>query len=238
MPFDRRRILFEDEDLLAVAKRSGELVVRAKGGAAELPLVDYLREEICGPGETLTVLHRLDRETSGVILFAKSRRAFREAIDQRKFSGAEKRYRTIVAGAGLHDRGVVEASLPSRTTRALVPARSEYTVLERFTTAAYVEVLIRSGRHHQIRRHLCSLGYPLVLDRVYGDAKVNRAFERRTHFHKFFLHAYSLAFDHFVTGERVAITAPLPHAFEEVLVLLREETPSSPSPASAGSRRR
>lgn len=246
MPISRDRILFEDDHLLAVNKLAGELTVRGKGELGKLPLYDFLHQDYPG----LRVLHRLDFDTSGVLLFAKTKAAG-EAVLASHFKGWKKVYRAIVSGVIDRDRGVIRALLPARgkfgmrnpSTRLrtgaefgmdskknssfrtpnseLIPAITHFKVLDRFSGATYVECEIETGRHHQIRRHFKAIKHALALDEIYGELKYNKAFGRATGFRKFFLHAMKLELPHPITGEAISIAAPLPKAFEAVLKKLQ-----------------
>ncbi|MBI3336405.1 RluA family pseudouridine synthase [Candidatus Peregrinibacteria bacterium] len=211
MPINKERILYDDEYLLAVNKLSGELVVKGAGELGKLPLLDFLKKDYPG----LQTLHRLDFETSGVTLFARSKKVA-TIVKESKFLGWKKVYRTIVVGRP-RERGEIRIRLPVRDGRELVDALTTYHVLKILGDICYVECEIGTGRHHQIRRHFAGIGHPLVLDSLYGDRKFNQRFTQATGYRKFFLHASTLSFPHPVTGERIHIEAPLPRAFEEVL---------------------
>jgi RluA family pseudouridine synthase len=221
MPIDRRRLLFEDPHFLAVQKLSGELVVKGAGRVDKLPLLDFLRKEYPG----LRPLQRLDFETSGVVLFARTKEAFERAVPthQREEDVPwTKTYRALVAGRVKSDQGEISTPLPARSGKGTVPALTRYRVLERFVNSTYVEAKIETGRHHQIRRHFAKIGHPLCADLVYGDRKFNRIFIQELHYKKFFLHAFSLEFIHPLTKEKIRIEAPMPTSFEAVLKKLRE----------------
>ncbi len=216
MPINRDRILYEDEWFLAVHKLSGELTVRGKGEMHKLPLLDFLRKNFPG----IRPVSRLDFDTSGVILFARNRQAL-EKVTETKFEEWKKAYRTIVTGR-LRDReGDIKKPLPARTKNILIPSTTHYKVLEEFPSCSFVEAVIHTGRHHQIRRHFAGIHHPLALDSLYGDARFNRAFGEKFRYRKFFLHAFSLSFVHPFTGKQVEIISPLPKAFEEILSKLR-----------------
>lgn len=210
------RVLYEDEHLLIVNKLSGELVVAADGEGKE-PLYDFLHKT--RPG--LRVVHRLDYATSGVIVFAKGADVVTK-IRESKFKDWKKTYRTIVAGNMKNKFGTIVRKLPARTRDELVDATSHYRVLDMYEHTTFVEVDIETGRKHQIRQHLKFIGHPLVLDPVYGDPRIDRAFKRKHKYRRFFLHAYSLTFPHPITGKEVHIKAPLPKAFEQLLEQLRK----------------
>ena len=209
------RILYEDEHLLVVNKLSGELVVAA-AGEGKTPLYDFLHKNYPG----LRVVHRLDYATSGVLVFAKSAAVVKQ-IRESKFSGWKKAYRTLVAGDLQPKTGTITKKLAARTHEGLVDAVTHYRVLVSFPHVSFVELEIETGRKHQIRQHMKMIGHPLILDSVYGDPRIDRAFKRHHHYRRFFLHAAGLTFPHPITGKMLHITAPLPKAFEQVLQELR-----------------
>lgn len=211
------RILFEDDHLFVVSKLPDELTVAA-GGHGKEPLFDFLKKT----RPTLKVVHRLDHGTSGVIVFAKTGEAVKKIRDK-EFRGWIKRYRALAAGYMDRKTGEIKKALPARTSDHLVEAVSRYTVLETFPLASYVEVEIETGRKHQIRRHLQSIGHPLLMDPLYGNKKLDIAFNRKFHYRRFFLHAYSLDFPHPMSGQPMHLESPLPGAFEKVLEELRSK---------------
>ena len=208
---DNRRILFEDDHLLAVNKRSGELVVAGAGASDTLALLDFLRKDYPG----LRALHRLDFATSGVVLFAKTKKAA-DAVLSSKFAGWKKTYVMLLAGRMPRAQGAIRSPLPARG-KGTVPAETVYRVLQVFANSSLVEADIKTGRHHQIRRHFASIGHPLLLDEEYGNKGINRVFTREFKLHRFFLHAARLELPHPLTGERLTIEAALPRVFSDVL---------------------
>ena len=223
MKISSERILYKDEHFLAVHKLSGELVVRGSGPVVKLPLLDFLKKDFLG----LRAVHRLDFETSGVVLFARTKAAL-EAVAPTKEEGGrtsgiamEKTYVALVKGRPRDRQGVIKKPLPARAGGEMVPAETKYKILEEFETVSLIEAVITKGRHHQIRRHFQSIGNPLILDDVYGDPKANKSFSKAFQYRKFFLHAENLTFKHPFTGAETAIKAPLPPAFEAVLKKLR-----------------
>ncbi len=217
MPIRPDRILYDDEHLLIVNKLEGELVVAA-GGFGKKPLFDFLKKDY----PTLRVVHRLDFGTSGVIVFGKTADAVRK-IREKQFKGWVKTYRALAAGYIDRKRGTIDRSLSARTSKDLVPAVSHFTVLEAFPTASYVEVQIDTGRKHQIRQHLKFIGHPLLLDPLYGNQELDKAFRKHHKYHRFFLHAFSLDFPHPMTGKQLHVEAPISPVFEKVLKELRSK---------------
>jgi RluA family pseudouridine synthase len=209
------RILYEDEHLLVVNKLAGELTVAA-GGKGKASLYDFLHPSYPG----LRVVHRLDYITSGIVVFARTAEAL-EKIRESDFEGWKKTYRAIVAGRVGQDRMTITKPLPARESEDLVPAVTHVRVLERFATVSSIEATIETGRKHQIRRHLSSIGHPLVLDKEYGDRRKDQAFFKQFHFERPFLHASSLTLPHPITGKLLTIAAPLPPTFDRVLTELR-----------------
>ncbi|MDO8468513.1 MAG: RluA family pseudouridine synthase, partial [Candidatus Peribacter sp.] len=182
----------------------------------KLSLLDFLRKDYPG----LKPLHRLDFETSGVVVFARTK-GVAEAVIASKFEGWKKTYITLVAGRMPRQDGVIRSPLPSRG-KGVVPAETVYRVLQVFANSCLVEADIETGRHHQIRRHFASIGHPLLLDEEYGNKGINRVFTREFRLRRFFLHAAKVSFPHPVTGEPLTIEAPLPRVFEGVLKQLRQ----------------
>jgi 23S rRNA-/tRNA-specific pseudouridylate synthase len=145
-------------------------------------------------------------------------------IREAKFAGWKKTYHALVAGEFQKQSGTIQKDLPARTRELLVPAVTHYRVLQSFPHVSYVEARIETGRKHQIRRHFAAIGHPLLLDPLYGERKADAAFQRRFHYRRFFLHAYSLMFPHPTTGAAISVETPLPPAFEEVLAKLRQNS--------------
>lgn len=216
MPIAPERILFEDQWLLAVDKLGGELVVRGKGRLDKLPLLDFLRKRYPG----LAPIHRLDFETSGVVVFAKSRKVL-ATILEKKFSGWHKQYRALVLGTPKYATHTIDERLPARSGDGKVAAETTYRVVETIGPVSFVELSFERGQRHQIRRHMALIRHPLILDHVYGNPKANRALGTFLKFHRFFLHAIGITFPHPVTGNIITISAPLPRAFEMALKKLR-----------------
>lgn len=211
MPVSSDRILYIDDHLLAVSKLAGELVVKGKGEVGRLPLLDFLKKDYPG----LRALHRLDFETSGVVLFARTKAAY-DKIMETGFDGWRKVYQTLVMGRMERDRGVIQFKLPARG-KGLVEALTRYRVLDRYANSSYVECEIDTGRHHQIRLHFQAIKHPLVLDEVYGHKKFNQLFARELKYRRFLLHASCLELPHPITGAKLHIGAPLPDAFASLV---------------------
>lgn len=224
-------ILFENEDLLVVNKPAGMVVHPAVGhssGTLVNAVLGYDPEiEGIGGEERPGVVHRLDKETSGLILLAKNERAHRWLQDQFRLRKVEKTYLALVDGKPPTPSGRVEAHIgrdPSHRKRmAIVPesrgreAISEYRTLESFNEHTLLEFHPLTGRTHQIRLHCALLGCPIVGDAVYGRKKQSIEMDRH------FLHAYRLKIVFPGTKGPKLLEAPLPPELERVLDSLRTE---------------
>ncbi|OGJ68878.1 hypothetical protein A3J34_02310 [Candidatus Peribacteria bacterium RIFCSPLOWO2_02_FULL_51_10] len=212
MPIAKERILFEDQWLIAVTKLSGELVVRGKGKLQRLPLLDFLRKSY----PSLVPVHRLDFETSGVVVFAKTKQTLQKILKD-KFSGWRKTYLALVLGCPSKASGSVDFRLPARNSDSKVEAKTEFRILEKLNGCALVELSFERGQRHQIRRHMAMIGHPLILDEVYGDKKANKLFSRKLKLHRFLLHASAIIFPHPETGNGIQIVSPVPPVFSQAL---------------------
>lgn len=224
-------ILFENEDLIVVNKPAGMVVHPAVGhtsGTLVNAVLGYDPEmEGIGGEERPGVVHRLDKETSGLILLAKNERALRWLQDQFRLRNVEKTYFALVDGKPPTPSGRVEAPIgrdPSHRKRmAVVPesrgreAISEYRTVESFKGHTLLEFHPLTGRTHQIRLHCAFLGCPIVGDKVYGRKKSSIPIERH------FLHAHRLRIS--LPGEKQLkfFEAPLPQELEHILTSLRAQ---------------
>jgi 23S rRNA pseudouridine1911/1915/1917 synthase len=182
------------------------------------------------------IVHRLDKDTSGVMVVAKDDATHRGLVQLFANRQVQKRYLAIVHGAMREATGVIDAAVGrhpvhrqqmSTHTRAGRQAVTEFRVLERFGLYSLVELRPRTGRTHQIRVHMAALGHPLLGDPTYGRSQ--RALPRSplahqlAWLHRQALHAWSLGFVHPATGEWLDCRAPLPADLEQVLAILRRE---------------
>jgi len=170
------------------------------------------------------IVHRLDKDTSGLILIAKNDKAHAALSDQFKERSMEKHYRAVAFGSFRENSGLIDAPIArhpvDRKKMAIVPdgkpSQTEWTVLERLKGATYLDVHLLTGRTHQIRVHMHSVGHPLLGDCIYAPN-----IKTKVHIPRLMLHAYSLAFTHPTSGERMLLTAPLPEKYEATLEKLR-----------------
>jgi len=226
LPLD---VVYEDDDLLVIDKPAGLVVHPAAGHSGET-LVHRLVDHGAAGGdpERPGIVHRLDRDTSGLLVVARSEEAharLAEAIRERR---VERRYLALVRGAPRSRTGRIDApigrdrgertrrSIDSETPRDAV---TWFEVRERLGERTLLEARLETGRTHQIRVHLEAIGLPVSGDPVYGvrgDLGLGRQF----------LHAHALAFDHPTTGETITLESPLPGDLESALERARAETPA------------
>ena len=203
------QVIFEDGDIIVVDKPAGMIVHPAPGHETGA-LTDFLVKrypEMAGVGsaERPGVVHRLDLETSGVMVFARTPRAYLDL--RRQFESHEtvrKTYLAVLHGAPREKTGTVDSPVGRERLRAV----SHWTVLGKREGLALVEFRIDTGRMHQIRIHAAELGCPIVGDATYGSAEKDRRLRRRPA--RQLLHAVELSFLHPVTKKRVTFAAPPP----------------------------
>jgi len=225
-------VLFEDEHLLAIAKPSGVAVHGGSGVA--FGVIEQLRRAR-PEARFLELVHRLDKETSGVLLLAKKRSALLALQDQFRNRDTDKRYAALVIGAWPANKKVIDVALHKtldaqgeRHVRAVAADHADgrrsitlVKVTASFPAFTLLDVTLKTGRTHQIRVHLASEGHAIVGDPKYGDFALNRQMARGEHrFGRMFLHARQLAFEHPASGERITLTAPLPPDCETLLAQL------------------
>jgi 23S rRNA pseudouridine1911/1915/1917 synthase len=219
-------VVYEDEWLLVVDKPAG-MPVHPSAGHASGTLVHALSGHGIAGGEEFRpgVVHRLDKDTSGLLVVAKSTEAHRRLVAMMRRRGIDRRYLALVHGGFAADSGTVEAPVgrdPVRRTSMTVgglaarEATTHFSVLERLGDLTLVEARLETGRTHQIRVHFAAIGHPVAGDPVYGR-RDPLGLGRQ------FLHSYRLAFKHPFTGEDLEFTAPLPGDLQGVLSRLEAE---------------
>ena len=223
-------ILYEDFDVILINKPKNMVVHPAAGhytGTLVNALMYHCRGDLSGINGVLRpgIVHRIDKDTTGVLIVCKNDRAHNALAEQLKEHSITRKYRAIVCGNLKEDEGTVDAPLgrhpQDRKKMAIVRsggkrAVTHYRVLERFGNYTYIECQLETGRTHQIRVHMASLGHPLLGDEIYGRAKSPFKLEGQT------LHAMVLGFIHPTTGEYMEFEAPLPEYFEKLLEKLRK----------------
>jgi 23S rRNA pseudouridine1911/1915/1917 synthase len=232
-------LIHEDEHLVIVHKPAGLLTIPDRAGNQH-SLVAALQKKY----GTIFTVHRLDRETSGILCFARHEAAHRHLSMQFEHHSSDKFYYALVDGVVHHDEGEIDKPIAEHPvvagkmhiSNSGKPSLTLYRVIERFKRFTLVEALIKTGRTHQIRVHFKSIGYPLAVDALYGRrngfmlseikgktyksgkfSDDERAIMQRTS-----LHAARLRIDHPHTGERMEFNAELPKDFSAVLSQLRK----------------
>lgn len=212
-------ILYQDQELAVVVKPCG-MVVHPAAGNPDGTLVNallYHLDSLSGIGGEMRpgIVHRLDKDTSGLMLVAKNDAAHAFLSQELADRKMEKHYRAMVFGKMKEEKGVIEAPIArSKTDRKKMAvdkdgryARTEWTLLEQRADRALLDVHIITGRTHQIRVHMHFIGHPVLGDVIYGHKHLPKA-------ERLMLHAYSLSFTHPTTGERMTFTAPCPFTGE------------------------
>jgi 23S rRNA pseudouridine955/2504/2580 synthase len=215
-PHFKLPVLFEDEWLAAIDKPAG-LAVHGGSGIAH-GVIESLRS-MRPEARFLELVHRLDRETSGVLLVAKKRSALTALHEKLRERDMDKRYLVGVAGRFRNDKQHVRLALSKRdapdggkkvtVSKDGQDAETVFRLIERREAASLLEAQLLTGRTHQIRVHLAHLKHPVLGDDRYGDFELNKALRKRG-LKRMFLHAARLEFMHPMTGERVALESPLP----------------------------
>ena len=223
-------ILYEDDQLLVVNKPKGMVVHPSAGhysGTLVNALMYHCKDQLSGINGVLRpgIVHRIDMDTTGALVVCKTDTAHQSLAQQLKVHSITRRYRAIVHGNLKEDTGTVEGLIgrhPVERKKMAVNVRggkeavTHFKVLERFGTYTYIECQLETGRTHQIRVHLSSIGHPLLGDTLYGPKKCPfPSLQGQT------LHAMVLGFLHPVNGEYMEFTAPLPEYFEKLLEKLR-----------------
>jgi tRNA pseudouridine65 synthase len=216
-------ILFVDADVVVVNKPSGLLVHRGWANDDDVAMF-RVRDAL---GAHVYPVHRLDRGTSGALVFARTREAAATLSEQFESRQVDKRYLALVRGAPA-DTGTIDYALPKSGDGARVAAVTHFSLVarSRVDRCSLMLAIPETGRGHQIRRHFRHIGHPLVGDVNYGSGEINRRYRAVYALHRLALHAHAVAFDHPVSGARLALTAPMPDDLG--LALERLELPRVP----------
>ena len=218
-------IVYEDEDVILINKPKGMVVHPAPGHTSDTlvnGLLYHCKDQLSGingvarPG----IVHRIDRDTTGILIVCKNDMSHNHIAAQLKEHSITRKYRALVHGNIKTDKGTVEGPIgrhPVDRKKMAInerngkPAVTHYTVLERFGNYTFIECQLETGRTHQIRVHMSSIGHPLVGDEVYGPVKCPFKLQGQC------LHAMVLGFVHPKTGEYMEFSADLPDYFETLL---------------------
>lgn len=224
-------ILYEDDDIIVVNKARG-MVVHPAAGVNSGTLVNallYHCDDLSGINGEIRpgIVHRLDKDTSGVMVCAKNDKAHVNLAEQIRTKAAHRIYLAIVNGNIKEEAGIIKGDIGrhpiERKKMAIVkengkPAVTHFKVLERFGDFTLVECKLETGRTHQIRVHMASIGHPLVNDPKYGPKKSSPfAIKGQA------LHSHELTLTHPTSGEEMHFTAPLPDDMEKILLFLRDK---------------
>ena len=221
-------ILYEDEDVLIVDKPKNMVVHPAPGhynGTLVNAVMFHCKENLSGINGILRpgIVHRIDKDTTGSLIVCKNDTAHQFVASQLKEHSITRKYRAIVHGRLAVEEGTINAPIgrdeKERKKMAVnekngKPAVTHYKVLKTFRDYSYIECRLETGRTHQIRVHMASIGHPLLGDMVYGNRKTNYHLEGQT------LHAMTIGLKLPSTGEYLEISAPLPAYFEHLLEIL------------------
>ena len=225
-------IVYEDDSLLVVNKPKGMVVHPAPGnpdGTMVNALLWHCAGRLSGIGGAIRpgIVHRIDKDTSGLLVVAKTDAAHQALTEQMSVHSIHRVYHAVVYGNLKEDTGFVEAPIgrdpKDRKKMAVTQQNSKYAytswqVLERFGNFTYIACKLKTGRTHQIRVHMASIGHPLAGDAVYGPKKCIRSLNGQC------LHAKELGFVHPATGEWMQFDSSLPDWFQDYLNRLRKES--------------
>lgn len=240
MAYKRGRfiIIHEDEDILAINKAAGILTIPDRYNHAEKSLITSLREEY----PELMVVHRLDKDTSGIILFAKNKEAHRSLNMQFDDQSIKKIYHAVVGGIVPKDEISVDIPLiqnPGKGGGVLPSPKGKESlsivkVLKRFRNSTFIEVDLVTGRQHQLRAHVAAIGHPLLIDNLYGEnsefylSSIKKKFNLKKHdveqpiISRITMHANSINFLHPSKNIRLTLSAEYPKDFRVLLQLLEK----------------
>ncbi len=231
-------VVYEDEDIIVINKPSGMVVHPAPGnytGTLVNALLHHCRDSLSGIGGVMRpgIVHRIDKDTSGLLVVAKNDAAHRALSEELGYHGIERVYHALVRGGFKDDLGTVDLPIgrhPVDRKRMAVlkgdpdarNAVTHYEVLERYGQISYLKLKLETGRTHQIRVHMSYLGHPLLGDEVYGTNKTLFEKQHAPLLDGQALHAKRLTLTHPRTGERMAFESELPDNFKRLVEILRK----------------
>ena len=229
-------VIYEDADIIVINKPKGMVVHPAPGnmtGTLVSALLYHCGSSLSGIGgvQRPGIVHRIDKDTSGLLVVAKNDVAHRSLSEQIALHTAYRRYIALCVGSPKEDVGRVDAPIGrhpvDRKKMAIVAGGREavthFTVKERFHGISLIECKLETGRTHQIRVHMSSIGHPVLGDTVYGGDKCRAAKLHSKYISGQALHAYRLELDHPRTGQRMSFEAPLPENMAHLIEIFRQE---------------
>lgn len=236
--FSELSVIFEDDDIIIINKPAGLLSIPERYDKYANSIFRILKRKF----DTIFTVHRLDRDTSGVIVFAKNAESHSNLNTQFEKREVKKIYHCVIAGSFNNENLLVDIPLMPDPTRkgAMVPSArgkesfTEIKLLEKFTRASLVEVNLITGRHHQIRAHCAAIGYPLLVDELYGNStdffvsslkkrfNLKKGEEEMPLISRITMHSYSIEFIHPKTKEKVSFLADYPKDFQALIQVLRK----------------
>jgi 23S rRNA pseudouridine955/2504/2580 synthase/23S rRNA pseudouridine1911/1915/1917 synthase len=238
MPLDRLNIVFEDDSIIVINKPSGILSIPDRYNTALPSLYSQLKKEY----GTIFIVHRLDRDTSGLIIFAKDAESHRTLNIGFENNEIIRKYDVVVEGIVHQD--YMEIDIPLRPSRKKVgltvpsakgkPSLTKVTVIEKYRNSTFLECELITGRHHQIRVHLQTIGYPLLIDDLYGNkmeffvSSIKRKFnlkkgtEETPLISRLTMHAKYLQFHHPKTSQLIELQADYPKDFSSLIRVLKK----------------
>jgi 23S rRNA pseudouridine955/2504/2580 synthase len=206
--------LYEDESVMVIDKPAGLAVHESKSDPKRATILGILETRFHDAGVRLVLVHRLDKDTSGLLLVAKNPKTAAELQKAFETGKIEKQYIALLVGRLPNNEGKIDFPLPGREGHP-VRALTRYRVVKRFSETTLVRVALETGRLHQIRLHFAKLGYPVVMDDQHGDFAFNKRFRKQYGLKRQFLHAERLALA--FAGQVHKWTAPLGRDLDETL---------------------
>src|SRR5215475_14177054 len=217
IPHGNLGIIFEDDEIIVLNKPAGIAVHEGKDVLKRHSLLGMLEAIYRPQGIVPRLVHRLDKDTSGVLIAAKKEESARQFENLFADDGVQKEYECLLVGRLQQDEGTINFPLSGRAGK-MVRALTHFTVAKRFSETTLVRVNIATGRMHQIRVHFARFGHPVVMDDRHGDFSYNRKFRRAFGLRRQFLHASTLTIEH--RGKKRSWRAPLPADLRKILELL------------------
>ena len=232
-------VVYEDDDIIVINKPSGMVVHPAAGnfsGTLVNALLHHCNGSLSGIGGVMRpgIVHRIDKDTSGLLVCAKNDKAHRALSEELEHHGIVREYHALVNGGFREPRGKVDLPIGrhpvDRKRMAVLTAPgarakhavTHYEVMEAFSGVSYLKLILETGRTHQIRVHMSHLGHPLLGDEVYGGGKSRFEREHSKHLCGQALHAKRLTLTHPTKGERMTFECDLPEEFSRLLKILRD----------------